>query len=422
MKYKIKNIDMLFRTTILGSFIFIEFFNYLYSSDFLLSIYILVVCLINVIAVRKNKYLFILFFFMLYANYSICLPNYICYFTGDFFVSWTPSNVSSIGLNILATFSTLLYLFLPKINITKRDTFITEKKNGYISFGLLIMLLIVLLISLPNLLVDGRGQTTAIYEYSVILFIIGLYYSGKSQITHICYFIVASIYILIDLMSGNRATSIQICIVIYLIFFIDKISTKQLLIFMILGLFLFSMVGAYRENTNVVSITKFFNKINERKLVFDTAYAAYYTSLTFIKAATGVSLYNKILMFLAFVFYIFTGIGIGDYSLPVFTRKFYVHYFGGVYPFYGYFYFGCLGIFIFLIYLLFIIRLINKVNTNSSGFSKCFSILVVSSVPRWYLYSPFQITRNIFLLWIIWNVLKLLDNLIENRNKLNIKG
>lgn len=414
-KINISNISI--KTIILICFLCIEFGKIINSqlfSDSFISIYLLIVNILNIYLVRKNKPLLIVLLFITYANYSICLPNYLSYFSGDFFVSWTPSNISSTGLNILAVFSTFLFLLTPKIK--GNDNFFFDGTcNMWISRIILISLLIILLISIPKMLVSGRGQISTIFEYSIILFIIGLYYSDKNKTIKMFYLLVGILYILIDLMSGNRATSIQLCIAFYLIFWINRFSVKQLIILLFIGLLVFSSVGVVRNNITTISIGKMINQILNNKLVFDTAYSAYFTSLTFIKTALTTSFHTKLLMFISFMIYIFSGINLFNANLPTYTRNFFVHYFGGLYPIYGYFYFGIIGVFIFLFYLILIIRKINNINVTSNGFTKCLVILVVSTVPRWYLYSPFQITRNIFLMWVFWYLIKIIDDFSKKK-------
>ena len=94
----------------------------------------------------------------------------------------------------------------------------------------------------------------------------------------------------------------------------------------------------------------------ETGFVNDTSYSAYYTSLTFLKVKEFVGVQTQLYLLFQFILYIFLGSKIVDSNLAVYTRQYYVHYYGGVLPLYMYFYLGILGIMFIVLYLKFWIK------------------------------------------------------------------
>lgn len=374
------------------------------NIDVLLAIFLIILNVIILIQVRKNHYLLIVFAFIFYSNYSICMANYLSYFNGDFFTSWTPSYESSLALKIITLFSMILFLFLPA-NINSKNKIkpliYTNRSNSYISIICWLFLFVIFFIGYSSSAeFGGRGQVSSSYEYSIILFIIGIYYSGKNKSIYYMYFLMLVLFILQDVLSGNRVVAIQLLICLYLSFLIYKFKTKTLIIISLLGVVFLTMVGGMRGNMNLVSLEDMKNSINylwNSKLVFDTSYAAYFTSLTFIRVKNLISIKEQLYLLKSFILYIFFGSKINDAILPNYTRKYFTHYYGGVYPIYGYFYLGIFGVIMFSFYCVFFIKLFCKLDNDSSGFFRCICILIVCSVPRWYLYSPFQLSRNLLI-------------------------
>ena len=371
------------------------------AAVMVLSTYDIIIC-------RKNWYLFTIFGWMACCNYSICMYMYFnpLSFDSTLFNSLYNDNAASIGINILFLFIIAITAMLPKMEqkIDSKNLFVQKENNNIlIVLGISIILLFILIFGFTRLEIgEGRGSHTSIYEYSSILFIIGYYYTGNKKFMNILLTLILFLFVLQDLIFGGRSTSISLLLLYFLIFFSYKISIIQATPYILLGIFIFTLVGSIRgnwNNTNFSALELIYNSLLKNKFVLSTAYSAYHTSLTFIKVTDLISVTDRIELFGKFILSLFLGgTKVKGASLPVYTRGFYMHYYGGLLPFYFNFYLGWIGVIVSALIVKFYINIINKLNIDSNYLIKAVCIYVCITVPRWYLYSPFPLLRGTVLL------------------------
>ena len=118
-------------------------------------------------------------------------------------------------------------------------------------------------------------------------------------------------------------------------------------------------------------------------------------------------------MLFQFILYIFLGSKIVDSNLAVYTRQYYVHYYGGVLPLYMYFYLGILGIMFIVLYLKFWIKKMNESSKKVSHLQRCLCIYISACVPRWYLYSPSSLFRGVLIFIFVYKMVELLDMILK---------
>ena len=153
----------------------------------------------------------------------------------------------------------------------------------------------------------------------------------------------------------------------------------------------------------------------------DTAYSAYYTSLSFIKTEELLGFGERFLMFLKFCLsMIVGGSKVPGSNLSEYTRQYFVHYYGGVLPFYGHFYLGFAGVIAFGVIVALYMNLILKNKKRKNGVGACVSAYVIATVPRWYLYSPSSLIRGVALLAAVYFFTYFADSILK-RIKQNVK-
>lgn len=364
---------------------------------------------------RNCRYTLVVSLFLLWFNYSIYFANYFLKLD-TIFTSWAYQDVSVLGFKIVLIFTTVLCFFSNGINHVPIEDdkaypkLLTDDTPSFSIFGYCY------LIALVALLIFGfgrpdeageRGAPSTFYEYSTIIFIVGFYFFKWDK----CYKRIAiallMLFALQNLIFGGRITALQL--ILLLLFFIydgKKMSITRLMPLGILAFAIFTLVGSMRAETTL-SISNLIKSVTDSfslGLTLDTSYSAYYTSLTFLKVEDCVEYSQRLSMLFAFLLsMIFGGSAVPNSNLAAFTKNYYMHYMGGVLPFFGHFYLGFIGVIAFGLLISWYMNLIKKAH-NKSGFFKCATIYITITTPRWYLYSPSQLIRGVFLLSIVYYV------------------
>lgn len=380
---------------------------------------------------RKNWLLLVIFGFIAYCNYSVCFSSYIYVIENSLFTQDAGTMVSSRALTILLFFNVLILLLLPfhKNKNEKIDFFINNKYNPVICWGTIIILLVILVFGYERGSEIGqRGYESTIYEYSIILFLLSYYFSGKSNFLKITISTILFLFVFQNFIYGGRVTALQLLLMFFLVFFSDKINKKNiwpLIIVGVIGLFMMVFIGNFRGGSGILkeSIFDTFKYMFSRAITLDTAYSAYYTSITFVKTSDIVDIYEKLyLLGQLLLSFIIGGSVAENSSLPKYTSQFFTHCNGGFLSHYGYFYGGYIGVAFVSIYLTALIYHIILKDNSDKCFFKILGIYISCTVLRWYLYSPSNLFRGILLLSAVYGVYWIADKLlIELHNKLKKK-
>ena len=302
-------------------------------------------CLIliyNVYGIYKSKNnigLLIIHVFIFWSNYSICAANVFLNLKNMY------TNIDSVllllMLKILLLFTCIFVVITPK---SKKQTisFFEKGGNNYIiSCGsILVLILILVYIIILNVGNTGRLDTQPIFEYGVLIAIVGLYFASKNKKLRTIITIEAIVFCLLNFIGGGRVTGMQMIIALVLIYFGHRIKFSFFLIGLALFFILFTAIGIFRENMSFSfdSILVVFGNISEKKGSFDTAYSSFYTSSTFVQYADVCSLGDRLYYAFKFIISIFAGSSnVSNSNLAIVTSKFYNHSYGGILPFFGYF-------------------------------------------------------------------------------------
>lgn len=371
---------------------------------------ILILSIYLVIKAKENMGLFIVYSLIAFFNYSIVITNYIRILSWSYFTSFSNDYVSYLGVLILFIFTLLLSLLMPN-KITK--TYMTENnfinknsKNIWISTSFLIMILLYILIfqfGRPD--TDGlRGSPSALYEYSIIFFIIGFHFVGINRKSNIILTILLALFALQNFAFGGRIIGIQLLFVYFIMFYSHKIKVVKLVPFIIAGFIIMSLIGIERASLtfSIQGINEVISNIKNRMFALDTSYSAYFTSLTFLKTQEYLNYFDRLSLFGKFLLSIIFGGSIQNSSLPLYTRTYFTHYNGGVFPYYFYFYLSWAGVVISTLLIRLYTSIINQKELVKSGLFRCISVYFIATTFRWYLYTPIIILRGTLLLIIVY--------------------
>lgn len=395
IRYSLSAICILYLLTILIFGFDLDLIPYSIIVLFLVNIYML-------ISSRNNFMFFFVAFVIFYSNYSIVYANFINYLEVSLFTEIITPEVTVVSLNILVFFNCCLFLvfrwYLVKAAFPNYKFIEESKKNLFIIFLLSIALLLIFRFgySVPDQ-VGERGSSSALYEYSIILFILFFYYCGNNRIIVYWGLFLVFIYSVQGFVFGGRIEGIQLLLCVYFMLFMNKIKMYKVVVAFVTMFLLMSIVGAVRGeivsgNYNANSILE---RIIGRGFALDTSYAAYYCSETFVYTKKLLSDSKIMELFFSFLKSLFIGGASGtDASLPAVSAKYTVHQGGGLLPFYFYFYLGGVGIVISSVIVGLYLNGFLKLGERSNGLAKCVMVLVACTVFRWYLYSPLMLLRG----------------------------
>lgn len=391
--------------------------------------YLLALNVYLVVINRKCIYALIIFLFLLWSNYSIYFANYI-YGVENLFTGWAYSEVAVSGYKVVLIFTTVLCILVRNGSAIQNDErqksgnpkLLDNCQQGYIIFGYcyLILLTLLLIFGFKRPSESGeRSDPSTFYEYSTIVFIVGFYFFGWNRVYKFCSLFLLVLFALQNLLYGGRVTALQLFLLLFIVVYDGKkVPWGKLLPVLVIALAVFTLVGTMRANLEftIKNLARSFLKSLNDGYVLDTAYSSYYTSLTFVKVESFVDVKQRLYMFYLFMLSMFLGGSIVKGSnLALFTRQFYTHYYGGVLPFFGQFYLGELGIVLLGFLVSFYINKMKNINSKTSGITRCVSLYITITMPRWYLYSPSQLIRGVFLLIIIYYATLLITMFCEKR-------
>lgn len=390
-------------------------FNNNHATSLLISYVILLLNFYTLIKNRKNWSTFIIFAFILWSNYSVCVANFISPID-SYFTLWKDSETIIQCMSILLVFSTIFAIVDFKFPENKIGFYDDDfRGNSVVVLFLSLVLAFIMVYGFSRPVEAGtRGNASALYEYSVVIFIVAFYYARK-RVEKGILSILLFIFVLQDLIFGGRSTALQLLICWFLIFLAHKAKLKHVIPVGIVLLLVFSAVGALRGSIlNLTSLADAAKSILNGKLTLDTAYSAFYTSATFIDMEAKISIFERLRLFGRFLLsMLLGGSAVSDSNLPEYTRQYYTHYYGGVLPFYFHFYLGYFGVVINAVYTLWVQKKLLMVRNDSKwkNLKKCLSIYFVCSIPRWYLYSPSPLVRGMIVFGIIYGGCYVINNL-----------
>lgn len=370
------------------------------------SLLMLAVALLETI---DNWYGIIILAVVMASVYSAWAECYDCYLFGAS-QSLSLTDVGMRGMALMCAFSLTVMLCVRKRirKITSKDL-LTSKEiyNPIIVYGIIAVLIVIFFIGYKRPTVEGeRGEISTLYEYSLILFIMGFFYSGRKWYTVLPLTLTAIAFCAQDLIYGGRRTSISILIMLFLVLLSHKLKFVKMIPVGVVGLILLSLVGVFRGGVsfNLEQIKATFGDLFSKKFAIDTMYSSYYTGTAFI-AVISEGLFHfkdRVELFLKFLAsLVLGGSALPNSNLPMVVRKYIDHWFGGMFPMYGYFYLGHIGIILTGFVTGSFVGASEK-KFFATNYGKVIITWIVSSVFAWFLYSPFPLIRGTALMTIAY--------------------
>lgn len=386
-----------------------------------IAIMTMALCCLNLWKSRNDLLAFLLHLQLLYYNYSVVFSRYLHVMQeyGEFYNN-VNDQILGIGITCIFIFELCMTFYVRKNTKFFVGDIYSKRPNELISIALLLTAICIGIFAFDWSSFGTRGAVTPYYEYVGIVLILGLHFSGykKSRMIKYSYSILIIALIIQGLIFGERVSALQF-IFIWLFFFIgERLKSKYALLFSLIGIFMMTIVGTYRA-TYVIhnfSLPYLWARTTERLFTFDGADLGYYSSLTFAMVADRVSWKIKVELFCKFLLSVIIG-NFSGASLPEFTRRYYMHWYGGFFPLYFYFYGSIPGVIIAcLAWCRFICKGINNTFTRHKNFFYLLSLYLVCITARWYMYTPLSALRTTLLFTITYLALDMINKTLEKKH------
>lgn len=376
--------------------------------------------------VRRNRLLLILFGIVGYANYGVVSANYLNPIEGTLYTIYSGTQEAHLALIILVAFISIIVCFLPSRikHFAFGDSLPSKNRpNNFLLACLLVSLICICIFGFvrPENLGSERSDPSALYEYSTILFIVAFYFVGDSKFAKSAVLSLLIVYAVQNLIYGGRVTALQLILVAFLFMFNKRTRTSLLIVIVLVGFVFFLGFGMVRTqiwDQGFFSVIDGFCLRLSNGLAWDTAYSSWHTSITFIVFGESISGSEHLHYLLSWLASIFLGGSIPDSRLPIVTESYYLHFGGGFLPIYAWFYFGIVGIAFAAFAVSAIVYGVNKIEKQVALFKNVLVldlVYLVITVPRWYLYSPSQLTRGLLLCTLVCVFLLLIDRWMSRK-------
>lgn len=371
----------------------------------------------SVYSYRRNILAVILHIMLAYFNYSVVVS-----------VCWNLNNLHSIfngytydeqlnGISIVLVFW-CSYIVTIQTNIGF-DRLAFKRQSGsneIFVFGCVVYTFCAPFLFYSSAEFGERGGGSPLYEYTIIIILVGIYFTGRRKKNLIALGAASTFFSLHGLLYGERVSALQITIIWGIYLLLDRLDVKTIMIACVGGVVGLTVVGMVRGISawHSGAIKEAVDILLEERLANSTSYFAYQSGLSIYRLEFEVPLINRLIQFGAFVFYIFLGSIVPNSNLSVIASEYNHNWGGGWLPFYCHFWFGIIGVIFMAVFVGKIVQMACS-PCMGSYYKNYLRLYVIATVPRWYLYSPSAICRGILIFTVLFFVLNLMDRQLKKR-------
>lgn len=370
-----------------------------------------IVSLYLVVVARRNWLLVIVFSFIFLCCYSFCAVNYFGIEIISPYVQLRGTPVSVLGINVMLLFLMCIAVLAPlKVGVfPQRFAFINPlRENTIIAVVCGVCVLATGLLGLGEAYgVGSRVRITSVYEYAVILFMLGLFFSGGNKKTMVFLASVLMFRVVLDFSIGGRITSIELASVWFLMVVSDRVDIGKAAPFAVLFLVIMLTVGELRgDSFSLNAVFQGIKDFGEAGFSWDGAYSAYFTSLTFLSYEDMVSVAERLHSFALFLMSIVFGGSVEGSNLALVARESIWNMGGGYYPYFFHYYLGWGGVAVFSLLIGLVLRFVANMGEGHplSGFQMICGVWVSAMAFRWFQYNPMILLRGLFFLSCLYAV------------------
>lgn len=361
----------------------------------------------------RNRLLLLVAIVLLYLTYSVVVVNYAFPLTTTIYTTYRGTVEAGTALSSLLLFLSCVLLFSPsKVEQFGKGSELLGNQTWNTPFVVVLCIVLALILvfgfSRPDAVGGDRGSPSAMYEYSMIFFLLGFYFAGDRRGLRLTLCVLLGLFALQNIIYGGRVTALQLILVFFFTCMSKKVSFGQFMTLVVSGLLLLTFLGSVRTGLASAGVDDAGTALSEslsRGFAWDTAYSSWHTSITFVLYGDLISPSEHLVLFWQWVQTLLFGGSVPMSNLATITQPYFWHQFGGVLPVFFQFYLGPLGVVLIAVYVSAIFRLVNSVcagfREDTGGVLaptlRICAVYVSVSCFRWILYSPSQITRGLLL-------------------------
>lgn len=360
---------------------------------------------------KKNALLFLSSLFIVYFLYSVVVRVYLQVDDLPYIFRYT----AVTRMELLRSAVIVQIFFCVYVYTIKSGSEINQnvfKESGRCNKHIVWTCALMCLLS-PFLFYDAsngygkRGSISSpLYEYTCLFVLIGMMYSGRKKKNLFALAMASGFWCLHGLAYGERAPALTVVIIWGCYLILPRITSGLILLCSIAGITLFSLVGSFRgiSNFSLAGIQEALEGMLTERFASDTAYYAYQAGNAIVRFESYNSMLERIRYGLGYIKYIFAGgrVQAGNLSMIVQNNPGTFHQGGGWIMFYAHFWGGAAAVFLVGAYVAFIINKSFALKSSNETYWNYLALYIVGTVPRWFLYSPAQITRGVFIYSIVY--------------------
>lgn len=348
---------------------------------------------------RKNILGFVLNIVLLYFNYSLVASVY-----------WNAGNLHRLFakyewsdflrcINIVMVFYASYLCTLKETLSVDRRIFLEKYSPNYlVVLGCAAYIAVAPLLFYHTETFGIRGQAGAPYEYSLVVLIAGLRFTGR-KVKPLALLLAASMWMMAHgLLHGERVLALQMAIVWALYLAMQWISLKLIIPVGVVGIFVLTMFGKFR-GVNALQgnfLETVFNTLLKGGLANDTSFAAFQSGMNILRLEDVTFIGSRIFLGIKYLLYVVLGNVIEDVHLTTLALAVGWHGGGGWLAFYAHFWLGYPGVILFGMAVGWLVNKTTALEPNRL-FVNFMALYVVATSPRWYLYSPAPLTRGMLI-------------------------
>lgn len=377
-------------------------------SSIVLSIYLLALA-------RKNRGLLIVFGYLLLTVYSSCAVNYFGMVPFTSYQQWAGTEVAFVSINIVLIFLLCISAVMPlEIDPYPSELLVQSDTpgNGVIVAICAVAFLLCGLFGIgPSYAGTDRQYVNPIYEYSIALLLIGLYFSGGNKRNIVLFAVISVVRVALDFSIGGRVTSIEILSIWYLMIFAARMKMRVLIPILVVAFIAMLTVGQLRGSSFQISaLSKGIEGFVDSAFTWDGAYAAYHTSESMV-AYRDISVQGlDIPGFVSYLISLVVGNSAGYVGLQYEMEPYFWNMGGGYLPFFFYYYLGYGGVVVLSIIISGLLRFLASLGRKEfvSDMTRFVFIWFSATCFRWLSYSASPLVRGLLLVTVVFLVLGIL--------------
>lgn len=357
--------------------------------------------IVQIAGSRNSVYLLLLALLIAYVNYSIIVYFYLASPpSSSNYLAYVGTQYANIAIGILLLFLSIMTLFFPRGgegSISIRAIFTRSTNfNALIVLAVCAVLTYILIFGYtPGEALGERGQTSTVYESATIFLLIGFYFSGDRRGAQLIMQAFAVVLALEGLLFADRIAPMQFLLCMYVVYYIDRLPQSFTVCLLIGGILMLGFIGEDRVVDSSYSFSHFIDTWLDRKGAQSTFPGAYHASISFVAFKDITSIPQQLSLFWDFIVSQVIGTKqIETGSLAAVTREYYWHNYGGIYPFFFYYYLGIIGVVFGSFLPGLYVRVVAKMEASTNPIIVVLSVFFLVTVFRWYVYSPTTLLRT----------------------------